>query len=593
MRFRFFRMRFRRRLRAQQQQVEALGSTAERHFEQNVLHRLDRLVPVRRFVITWLVLIMLIIGGLIAQNIALSNHFQTLRPVPGGVFNEGILGTFTNANPIYATNDADSSVSRLVFSGLMQYDQHNRLVGDLASSYSVDDHGQVYTLHLRPHLSWHDGKALTSKDVAFTYHLIQNPDTQSPLRSNWQGIDISAPDPQTVVFKLPSPLASFVYNLTNGIVPEHALRSVAPSDLRSSDFNTVHPIGAGPFKWRSIQVTGSEPAKAQEQIALEAFDAYQPLTPKLQAFNVHVYADKDQLIDGLKSGQLTAAEGLSNVPNDLAGQKNLLTNNLMLNAATMVFFKTSSGVLSDKVVRQSLVEGANVPKIIEQLGYQTLPVREPILARQVGYDPSLKQAGYDLTAAKKLLDANGWIIGEGGFRHKGGQTLRFSLAGIDTAEHRQVGQQLQKQWRQLGADLQLRFQDSNDFQSTLNYHNYDAVLHGIDIGVDPDVFVYWDSSQADARSDHRLNLSEYKNPTADASLEAGRTRLDPSLRAVKYRPFLEAWQQDNPALGLYQPRLLYLTTLPVFGLPSQSINTTTNRLNNVQNWEIRLAKVTN
>ena len=53
---------------------------------------------------------------------ALSNYYQNLRPVPGGIYNEGILGTFTNANPMYASNDVDTAVSRLIFAGLFTYD---------------------------------------------------------------------------------------------------------------------------------------------------------------------------------------------------------------------------------------------------------------------------------------------------------------------------------------------------------------------------------------------------------------------------------------------------------------------------------------
>jgi ABC-type transport system substrate-binding protein len=84
-----------------------------------------------------------------------------------------------------------------------------------------------------------------------------------------------------------------------------------------------------------------------------------------------------------------------------------------------------------------------------------------------------------------------------------------------------------------------------------------------------------------------LNFSAYSSPKADAALEAGRTRLDPTLRTVKYQPFLQAWQSDVPAMGLYQPRFLYLTHGQVYGLNETPINTDSQRFSNVQNWEIR------
>jgi peptide/nickel transport system substrate-binding protein len=211
---------------------------------------------------------------------------------------------------------------------------------------------------------------------------------------------------------------------------------------------------------------------------------------------------------------------------------------------------------------------------------------------QLGYDKSYAQSGFDAQSARQLLDSDGWTVGKDGIRSKGGQRLAFTLTAADTPEYRMVTRELKRDWHSVGADLQVQLLDAADFQSALTYHNYQAVLNGISIGVDPDVFVYWDSSQADIRSANRLNLSEWKNAAADTSLEAGRTRLNPALRVIKYRAFLQAWQQDAPALGLYQPRLLYLTNGNVAGLTSHSINTAPDRFNTVQDLEIREAKTT-
>lgn len=576
--------------RKNQETAGNLGNSTEAFFDKYFVSRLDRLGPVRRFVIAWLLLIVLLIGGLFAQNVLLGDYYQALRPVPGGIYNEGVEGTFTNANPIFATSDVDRSVSRLLFAGLFTYNQRNRLTGELARDYTVDDTGTVYTVHLKPHLTWHDGASLTSSDVVFTYQTIQNPDTQSPLQSGWQNIDISAPDSHTVVFKLPSPLASFPYNLTTGIVPKHSLGGITAVRLRSADFNTVHPIGSGPFAWQAIQVTGNNPSTAQEQIAMVPFANYALGKPKLQEFILHADASPDHLVQLFKGNKLTGLEGLSTVPRELEHMKSIEIHSPLLTAETMVFFKMSSGVLSNQPVRHALVEGTDIQQIIHSLGYPTRAVREPLLPGQVGYDPALLQPSFNQKAAEQTLDNDGWIIGKKGVRYKNGQALSLTLTAANTAEYRSVTKQLQSQWRQLGVDVHIQLQDSADFHNTLAYHNYDAVLYGISIGVDPDVFVYWDSSQADARSSSRLNLSEYKNSVVDASIEAGRSRLAASLRAIKYKPFLEAWQKDYPALGLYQPRMLYMTNGPVAGFGKGPFNSAADRFDNVQNWQIRQAR---
>ena len=587
------RRHFQDSLQQGQQQIADFGSQAERDIDTFLFKRFGRLAEVRRFTISWLLLLIVLIAGVALQNLSLSGYYQTLRSVPGGVYNEGVLGRFTNANPLYATSDVDTTVSQLLFSGLFTIDEHGHLVGDLARDYSTDTHGTVYTVHLKPHLTWHDGTPLTSNDVLFTYQSIQNPDAQSPLQSSWQGIKVAAPDPLTVTFTLPGPLASFAYTLTNGIVPRHVLATVPAADLRSADFNTIRPVGSGPFMWHDIQVSGDERSQAQVQIALVPFQGYHGGKPKLQEFIVHAYASQDQLLDAFRNNQLTAVEGLTGVPADIQKQSDAQTHSLILRAETMVFFKTSTGVLANQKVRQALVQAANVPEIVSRLGYVTRTVREPFLTGQLGYDPAYAQTTTDLAKARALLDADGWVVGKDGTRQKDGKPLTFTLTATDTPDYRIVGNQLVRQWQALGAQVKLQLQSSADFQPTLAYHSYDAVLYGVAVGVDPDVFVYWDSSQADIRSNNRLNLSEYKNTTADTALEAGRTRLDAGLRTVKYKPFLQSWQQDAPALGLYQPRLVYITRGPVAGLRDVTINKASDRFNNVQNWEIRQAKVTN
>jgi len=179
-------------------------------------------------------------------------------------------------------------------------------------------------------------------------------------------------------------------------------------------------------------------------------------------------------------------------------------------------------------------------------------------------------------------------MGPDGVRSKDGVRVMFQLTTQEGGEYDRLARELQQQWRAMGVEVEIvTVPDGATFQSTLADHSYDALLYGISIGPDPDVFVYWHSSQADVLAPVRLNFSEYKSGQADTALDAGRTRADPALRAIKYIPFLQAWQADAPAFGLYQPRVLYITRQPVFGLTEHTINTDSGRLTNVHNWMIR------
>lgn len=585
-----FRRRFRKSVKAQQRQVEELSAATEKSLERNVFKRVSRLKPVRRFVVSWTALMVLLIGLLVAQFQHLSTYYQQVEAVPGGIYTEGIVGSISNVNPIYATSDVDRTLSRLLFAGLLKYSAQGKLEPNLAASYRVDENGRQYTVTLKKGLTWHDGRPLTAQDVAFTFKTIKDPDARSPLFTSWQNVAVTTPNQNTIVFRLPSALASFPYTLTTGIIPQHILGRVVAGNMRSTEFNTLSPVGAGPFKWRALEVTGSDPAEIEEQVALVPFEQYVGGKPKLNEFIVRAYPSKERLSAAFESGQLTAAAGLDEMPAEApeAAQK----NDLLLTAGTYAFFKVNHGVLASPKVRQALVAAARPSEIINKLDYITRPVDSPLLKGQVAYNKAYAQKTNDLALAQRLLAEDGWLAGDDGLVRKNGKPLTFKLLATDTPEYRLVTDQLRRQWQAIGVKLEPHLASPADYANALSGHDYEAVLHGISLGYDPDVYAYWDGSQADVRSATRLNLSEWNNATANTALEAGRTRLDAAIRGVKYAPFLKAWQDDAPALGLYQPRFLYLTRGEVHGLTDKPITTSIDRFNDVQNWQIRTARVT-
>lgn len=582
-----------RKLRRRRRTAVQLGQQADQQIERLLIRRFGRLASVRRFVILWVLLLLVLILAGVYQLLGLSAYYQELRPVPGGIYTEGVIGNFTDANPLYATGAADTAVSRLVFSGLFKYDSHNQLVGDLAQSYNLVGTQQThYVVHLKHGLTWQDGKPVTADDVVFTYQMIQNLNTESPLYSSWSGISVTKKDAYTVNFDLPNSLSAFPYSLTNGILPVHLLGKTSPADLRSSPFN-AKPIGSGPFEWKFIEVTGNNPTSRQQRISLAAFKNYAGGRPKLDGFNLITYSDDHQMVDAFKAKQITAMSGLDSLPDSLKKDKSIQTHVTPLTTAVMVFFKTTEQPLNDASVRNALVLAVDRGQLNGLFGYPVQLVDSPLLKGQLGYTPKLAEPTYNLAAAKKVLADDGWTAGNSGTLVKNGQPLSFSLTAPDTPEYTKAAQFLQAEWQQIGIKLQVTYYDNEDLQtSVVADHNYQALLDGINIGVDPDVYAYWDSSQASITSTGHLNLSEYKSSIVDRAVEAGRTRSDPKIRSVKYAQFLTQWRKDLPALALYQPNYLYVTRGQLFNYERKADNAAADRFDNVSNWMIRQKRVT-
>lgn len=582
-------LRLRRVIRRRKKQVKNISYVTEESFDKHLFRRLIRLPNVQRFLAGWIGLMALLLVLVVVQTRSLGGYYQTLQPRAGGTLSEGIIGSFTNASPLFAASPVDSSVSTLIFAGLLKYDEQGNLAGDLAESWNIDSTESVYTVTLKPDLLWHDGRPLTAQDIVFTYDTIQKPETKSYLLPSWRGIKVAAKDERTITFSLPNKLSSFPHSLTNGIVPAHILKDIDPAQLRSHSFNNVSPVGSGPFVFDTIEVRGEFTDIARrESIALKAFDNYHSGRPKLERFIIRTFANEEELMDSYESKQINAMAGLSSLSDQHQNDPDVLEYGVPLSGQVMVFFKVSQDVLSDVAVRRALVLAPNKKQLIMTLPYSLPVIDEPLLKSHIGYDKSFRQETNNRAEAEKILDAAGWIKDPiTGVRSKNGKKLNFRLSSQNTSEFTSVAGNLQKQWRAIGVDLQVDLQPEEELQNTVALHNYDALLYGINVGPDPDVFAFWHSTQADPRSDTRLNFSEYKSAVADQALEGGRTRSDPKLRAVKYRPFLEAWRTDAPALALYQPRFLYVVRTPFAGYEMYRLNSATDRYSNVHNWSVR------
>jgi peptide/nickel transport system substrate-binding protein len=566
---------------------------AEEQLERHLFKRLNKLVSVRRFITAWLLLVVLLIGITVVQIRNLGKYYLAAKPVPGGTITEGIIGSFTNANPLYANSAVDNSVSKLLFGALLKYNESNQLIGDLAESYVVNENATIYTVRLKPDLKWHDGFPLTSADVVFTYGSIQNPDAKSPLYSSWRGITITAKDAQTIEFVLPSPLSSFPYSLTTGLVPRHLLSGIPPTQLRSISFNTQNPVGSGPFTWEAIEVSGSTPEDREQRIALAANADYHAGRPKLNKLIIRTFLNEDHLKTSFDNQELNAMVGLTTYPGEYNDSLEIKEFNIPLLSQVMVFFRLSNEILTDVQVRRALTQATDRAKIITGLGYPVVPTQGPLLESHIGYAKDLTQLAYNPTAAGQLLDTQGWVMGANGIREKNGKPLSFGLYSLDNEEYNRIINDVAEQWRAIGVDAKVTPQSDTELQTAISIHSYDALVYGISVGVDPDVFAYWHSSQSSVLAGSRTNLSEYSSVKADDALEAGRTRADQAIRAVKYRPFVESWRDDAPAIALYQPRFLYITRGTIYGLNPESMTTRVERFVNVHNWMIREERQSN
>lgn len=582
---RFSKAKAKRVFRSRKRQVGDLTDSASKQIDRHVFRRITNFADVGRFIVAWILLLLVLIAGVVYQSRGLAQYYLSTQPVEGGILSEGIVGTYANPNPLFASSTTDLSISKLVFNSILAHDETGGLTTDLAESIERSDNGLVYTIGLKRNVLWQDGRQFTSSDILYTYKAIQNPDTRSPYNVSWQGVIIEAPNEHTVTFTLQSPLNSFPLSLTNGIVPAHLLQDIPFDELRSASFNSS-PVGTGPFKISNVvRIDEFETIKKRQRIELVRNDDYFKGRPQLEAFVMYALNEENDLKEYLNDRTIDSAVYNSSPTFESSETSRYTINSIPLLAGSYVFFNTTQAPFDSTELRVAVTVGTDTSKILSELQYPVKEVNSPLLNSHLGYDPAFTQQSYDLPRAKQILDSLGWVITEGSsVRSRDGLQLETTLTTLDGGDFAKVASALQNMWaNDLGIKVNVITRSPAELQPLLLQRSYQVLVYGISLGNDPDVYAYWHSSQAVI---DRFNLSMYKSSTADLSLESGRTRPDIALRAIKYKPFLQAWRNDAPAIGLYQPPVFYVTATKIYNFKPERLNGVADRFYNVEEWQI-------
>lgn len=538
--------------RAFSKRAKKAETSTTKHAHKFVISKLDSLRNAKQQVIAWLTLMGVLIATVALQMMWNQETYRTSAWKDGGTYAEGVIGPIKTLNPLYATTAAEQAASRLLFSSLYTYDDTGTLADDLATSTDVSETGKEYVIRMRDDAKWSDGTKLTAQDVVFTVGLMQSPDARAAMYGNWTNVDVEAMDDRTVKFTIPAAYASFPHALTFSILPRHVLEDIAPGAIRQSTYS-VSPVGSGPFSLKLLQAS----ADGKHKIAnMAANNEYYKGKVRLARFELHAYSNQDDIAKALQTGEVTAAAGTNLRPSELPA--NFVTKKYSVNSGVYALLNTQSTILKDKNIRKALQVGTDVQDIRSAAG-DAPALHLPFVNGQLSGSEMPKAPKFDPAAAKKLLDKAEWKIPKDGtVRQKGDQILELTVVTAKDSMYEKVLERLAGQWRELGIKVNTDARDSTsqDFvQSVLQQRSYDVLLYKLVIGVDPDVYAYWHSSQATANG---YNFSNYSNDTSDDALATARVRSDRALRNEKYKVFASQWIKDAPAIGLYQSVMQYV-----------------------------------
>ena len=453
----------------------------------------------------------------------------------------------TNLDPRVGLDAQSARIDALLFDGLLARGDNLNVVPDLAERWEIPD-PLTYIFHLHHGVKFHDGRALTSRDVKWTLDSLLQGKIRSVKAANYRFVDhIDAPDDFTVIFHLTEPDSPLLWNLADavmGIVPYGSL-----------DEMTTHPIGSGPFKFISQET--------DREVIVERNDDYWGERAKLPRIRFAVVPDATTRALELRkgSGDVDINSLTPDTVLTLTREPNLEVEHGPGTRLGYMGFNLRDPILKDARVRQAIAYALDRQPMIEYLWRgEARPARSVLPPQSWAYNGSVPSYDHDLNKANRLLDAAGYPIVNG---------VRFRLTMKTSTDEntRLMVAVMQQQLREAGIALDIRSFEFATFFADVQHGAFQLYsLRWIGGNEDPDIFEY--AFHSSKFPPNGANRGFYSNPKLDALIDQGRRAIDPSVRKPLYAevqsilaedlPYIDLWYFDNVLVHTRRVRNLKL-----------------------------------
>jgi len=434
--------------------------------------------------------------------------------------------------------DAQSErVGALIYDALVRKDDHYNLQPWLATSWERPD-AQTWIFHLRSGVRFHDGKAMTAEDVAWSIDSMKNGALITAKGGAFADVaNVTVRDPLTVEVRTMHPDASLLFNLSDGLFGVVEKGAGRDEGLR--------PVGTGSFRFVS-QVQDKE-------VVVERNADYWAGAPKIARVRFEVVPDNITTALELKKGSgdlesnaitLDEVHALESVPS-------VRVEGGPGSAVMYANFNVNDPALRDVRVRQAVAFALDKDALIVALWRGQAAPAETLLPRghwAAADDAVLPQYPHDASRAVKLLDATGLKPDKNGVR------LRFTLKTSTDETTRLLAQAVQQQLRAAGIALTLRPAEFGTFYADITSGAFQMyMLRWIGSNEDPDIFRYaYGSGSFPPKGGNR---GRYSNPRVDALLEAAAGETDQVVRTRDYVQVQQILATELPGIPLWYPNV--------------------------------------
>lgn len=437
--------------------------------------------------------------------------------------------------------------STQLFASPLRFDDKWNPQPYLAEKWSVSEDGKSLTLNLRHGAVFHDGKPITSADVAFSIMAIKANHPFTTMMGPVEKVD--TPDPYTAIVRMSTPHPAILLAMSPAlcpILPKHIYGD--GQDLKNHPRNSGNVVGSGPFKLVEF--------KPGQSITLERFDKFfLPGKPYLDKVIIDSNPDSASQMLGLERGNVHMLPSITK-PTDL---KRLTSNNQVtltpkgydgIGGLNWLAFNMTRKPFDDVQVRKAIATAIDKNFITKALmGGFPQASDGPITANSPFAVTDLVRYPVDLKKAAEMLDAAGYKPKADGERFK--MTIDY-VPGSDD-QQKVVAEYLRTQLKKLGVTVDVR--TSADFPSWAKRvagKDFDVTMDFVFNWGDPVIGVHRTYLSTNIKPIVWTNTQSYSNPEVDTLLNTAGGLLDPVKRKAYYATFQKIVTNELPIVYINQ-----------------------------------------
>jgi oligopeptide transport system substrate-binding protein len=465
------------------------------------------------------------------------------------ILRRGLAGEPASLDPAMASDGFSTQVVRDLYEGLTSESPTGEVVPAIASSWTVDPTGKIYTFHLRSNARWSNGKPVRAQDFVASWQRVLDPKQGSPVSNDLRlivgapaiiagrlpptSLGVSAPSDDVLIVNLEQPAPYFPQLVAHSA----AFPVYSDSSARSHDPRTW--VSDGPYV-----LAGWQPGARLELI--KNVDYWDSTEVHIQRVQYQFAADQNAQFAAYRAGQLDITDTVP--PNAIASFRNAHSNEIVIAPYLATsYYGLNLGLrpfAGNLKLRKALAMAINRERIVNTLALGQISAYGFVPPGTWNYSPQ-RWDWEKLTDIDRVAEAR-QLYSEAGYSIQ--VPLRLRLLFNSNPAIKQTAIMVAAMWKEeLGIDTELIDEEFRVFlQSRHDKRRWEVVR------------LAWNADYNDAsnfldifRDDSPNNDTSYSNPTFDKILDKAALTSDPDIR----RGLLESAEQmmlaDYPAIPLY------------------------------------------